>query len=296
MMKTKFFKGISAAFALVMVALATTFTACEKEEFNVDVKPANAQAVISPIVLFTDRAGNVTDVTNQSTFEPSVDKLVFIGNPALSAKTQAVTATYVKDGETYSSTINVTVPALLAGQYANITPTIMLQEKNSPAEITRTESTDTKNDKKEANIDNQTMSWWNNTTRTYIVKSGLKLAENGVAFEEGISAEAKAYIQNFANSIKNTYKEEEKTATFNVYANSRTTLSLVYKTVTTTYTFNQNNTKATVKLGTVKSEEYSTTEMTIEENKIIPGHGPTHGYGQGHGNDNNAGGGIIWAD
>ena len=51
MKKIKFLNGISAVFALAVVALATTLTSCEKEEFNVNVTPTNAQAVISPIVL-----------------------------------------------------------------------------------------------------------------------------------------------------------------------------------------------------------------------------------------------------
>ena len=295
-MKTKFFKGISAAFALVMVALATTFTACEKEEFNVDVKPANAQAVISPIVLFTDAEGHVTDVTNQSTFEPTVDKLVFVGNPALSAKTQVVKATYVKDGETYSSSINVTVPALLAGQYANITPTIMLQAKNAPVEIDVT--TDPKNilQDKTAYVDNVTMYYWD-TTRKYTKKEGKKLVENSLSFEEGISQEAKLYIVTFAADIKKTYKETQEEVSFKVLATSRTALSLTYDITETTYTFNlKDAAKAAVKVGSVKTEDYTTTTVTTQEGLSIPGHGHSHGHGHGHGNDANAGGGIVWAD
>ena len=37
MKKIKFLNGISAVFALAVVALATTLTSCEKEEFNVNV-------------------------------------------------------------------------------------------------------------------------------------------------------------------------------------------------------------------------------------------------------------------
>ena len=52
-------------FALAVVALATTLTSCEKEEFNVNVTPTNAQAVISPIVLAIED-GVTTDVTGPS--------------------------------------------------------------------------------------------------------------------------------------------------------------------------------------------------------------------------------------
>lgn len=44
MKKIKFLNGINAVFALAVVALATAFTSCEKEEFNVNIEPINAQA------------------------------------------------------------------------------------------------------------------------------------------------------------------------------------------------------------------------------------------------------------
>ena len=300
MMKTKFFKGISVAFTLAMVAIATTFTSCEKEEFNVDVKPANAQAVISPLVLFVDVTGNVSDVTNDGnvTLTPAAKDLVFVGNPNLEGKTVQVTASYSKDGEVYEATINVQVPALLAGQFANITPTIMLKEKNAPVEfVTETGTPVASQEDKVAHVDNKTDYWWSNTTRHYVVKSGQKLATNGIAFEEGISNEAKSYIVNYAATIQNTYKEETKVVTFNVYSISRTTLELNYNIKTTTATFKMKGaTKADVKIGTVKTENYSTTEIKVTENQVLPNHDATHGYGHGHGNDSNAGGGIIWAD
>lgn len=70
MKKIKFLNGISAVFALAVVALATTLTSCEKEEFNVNVTPTNAQAVISPIVLAIED-GVTTDVTGQATIAPA---------------------------------------------------------------------------------------------------------------------------------------------------------------------------------------------------------------------------------
>lgn len=301
MMKTKFFNGISVAFTLAMVALATTFTSCEKEEFNVDVKPANAQATISPIVLFVDVTGNVSDITSDGnvTITPEAKDLVFVGNPNLEAKTVKVSASYNYNGDVYEACVNVTVPALLAGQYANITPTIMLKEKNAPVEfVTEQGQPIESQDSKVAHIDNKTLYWWNNTTRSYVVKSGQKLATNGISFEEGISNEAKSYIVNYAATIQNTYKEKNEIVTFNVYANSRTTLKLNYNIETTTTTFKMRgaNARAEVKIGTVKTENYSTTKIEVEDQLEIPDQGPTHGHGHGHGNDGNAGGGIIWAD
>ena len=45
MKKIKFLNGISAVFALAVVALATTLTSCEKEEFNVNVTPDRKSVV-----------------------------------------------------------------------------------------------------------------------------------------------------------------------------------------------------------------------------------------------------------
>ena len=50
MKKIKFLNGINAVFALAVVALATAFTSCEKEEFNVapvELDPASATIAIT---------------------------------------------------------------------------------------------------------------------------------------------------------------------------------------------------------------------------------------------------------
>ena len=44
MKKIKFLNGIGSIFTFAAVALAATFASCEKEDFNVNVKPADAQA------------------------------------------------------------------------------------------------------------------------------------------------------------------------------------------------------------------------------------------------------------
>lgn len=54
MKRMKFLNGIGAMFVLAVVALATTFTSCQKEDFNINVEPINAQATISPTVLYVN--------------------------------------------------------------------------------------------------------------------------------------------------------------------------------------------------------------------------------------------------
>ena len=93
MKKIKFLNGINAVFALAVVALATAFTSCEKEEFNVNIEPINAQATISPIVLAVEN-GVTTDVTSVATVTIS-PSATFTGNPTLAATTATVTASYL---------------------------------------------------------------------------------------------------------------------------------------------------------------------------------------------------------
>lgn len=84
MKRMKFLNGIGAMFALAVVALATTLTSCEKEEFNINVDPINAQATISPTVLYVDGT-TTTNVTDQAAITYS-DGPVFVGNPGIEAK------------------------------------------------------------------------------------------------------------------------------------------------------------------------------------------------------------------
>ena len=142
MKKIKFLNGISAVFALAVVALATTLTSCVYEEFNVNVTPTNAQAVISPIVLAIED-GVTTDVTGQATIAPA--ELTFTGNPTLAAKSVDVTASY----NGLSATVTVKVPALQAGQFATLTPTIILQEEDAETKIVAVPTTSTDEKTKE---------------------------------------------------------------------------------------------------------------------------------------------------
>ena len=124
----KFLNGIGAMLALAGVAIATTFTSCEKEDFNVNVDPINAQATIETTVLYVDE-NSTTNVTDLAEIQYSAGP-TFTGNPTLSAQTVTVTATY--QGLTNTATVNV--PALGAGQFLSMSTTIILQEA-APAPV-----------------------------------------------------------------------------------------------------------------------------------------------------------------
>lgn len=291
MKKIKFLNGINAMFALAVVALATTFTSCEKEEFNVDVTPVNAQAVISPIVLAIQN-GVTTDVTAQATITPS--ELSFTGNPTLATKSVDVTATY----EGLSATVTVKVPALQAGQFASLTPTIILQDENAETKIVAVPQGPTTIDDSTPSMkfENPDLYWYFLPQIRYTEKSGSKIVEGS----EKINTEdliERAAITSFFNTLGKTYQEKPALSaekTYKIYANSMTVVSIRYLIEGVEYrVVRQAATKAESALGSIQVANYTTTFLTPEENVAIPGHGHTHGHGHGHGGDFNAGGGIV---
>ncbi|RRD90277.1 DUF3869 domain-containing protein [Bacteroides heparinolyticus] len=298
MKKIKFLNGINAMFALAVVALATTFTSCEKEEFNVNVDPINAQATISPIVLYV-ADGVTTDVTSTAkiTYNPNS---VFTGNPALAATTATVSVSY--DG--MSADVKVAIPALQAGQFATLTPTIMLQKKTpeTKVEIFQVAGDAVTVPSEKVGESVNATDYWYSTTAKYLEKSGNKVMEKKVLTED-VNEIAAVYA--LFSTLENTYKEVwvEK-ADVPVYAHSLTKLTVTYTVATTEYKIVKKTTTVTkadgeIIIGTAKVENYITTTSKIEHSLQIPGHNHApagHGHGHGHGDDANAGGGIVIAD
>lgn len=298
MKKIKFLNGMSAVFALAVVALATTFTSCEKEEFNVKVEPINAQATISPIVLAVEN-GVTKDVTGDAaiTYDPAS---TFTGSPSFAGATVTIGVTY-KD---MSTSVKVIVPALQAGQFASLTPTIILQKEAPETKIEMNETATTQEVSKDGNkeVPNPT-DYLVTTTVKYTKKSGNLVLEdskviNTTDFSERMLAES------FFSTLKNTYEETPAVEEgVKVYAHSQTEAKVVYTVVTTEYKIVKTadaNTKAGEEvLASIKTQNYTKTDLQIKDNQPIPGHNHApqgHGHGHGHGDDGNAGGGIVIAD
>ena len=229
MKKKSFLSGINAVFALAVVALATTFTSCEKEEFNVNIEPINAQATISPIVLAVEN-GVTTDVTTAATVTIS-PSATFTGNPTLAATTATVTASY----NDMSVEVKVAVPALQAGQFASLTPTIILQKETAETKIVVDPQESTNTENKEGFEDNTT-DYYYYTTGKYLKKSGNKVLEHTKVINTTDLLEIGA-INSFFSTLKDTYKEEEVEIDeeIPVYAHSRTIINVAYTVVTTDY-------------------------------------------------------------
>lgn len=115
--------------------------------------------------------GVTTDVTGQATIAPA--ELTFTGNPTLAAKSVDVTASY----NGLSATVTVKVPALQAGQFATLTPTIILQEEDAETKIVAVPTTSTDEKTKEKVWDNYELYWYSIPSFTYVEKSGAKVVE-----------------------------------------------------------------------------------------------------------------------
>lgn len=296
----KFLNGIGAMFALAVVALATTLTSCEKEDFNINVEPINAQATISPTVLYVDGT-TTTNVTDQAAITYS-DGPVFVGNPGIEAKTVTVTAKY--NNLEGSNTVNV--PALQAGQFLTLTTTIVLQAEPEPGEPVVTIVNEAKEeDAKDiagdvVEIPNVTDYYYEESV-SYTFKSGSKVVEK--TFAEDCTFEEKALVGGFINTLDETYTEEQRSNEVTIYAHSMTKVNAVYTIVPTVYTFKRVTTvegevTEEVQIATVTVDDYTSFNLKIEDNQQIPGHDHApagHGHGHGHGSGN-AGGGIVIPD
>lgn len=300
MKRMKFLNGIGAMFALAVVALATTLTSCEKEEFNINVDPINAQATISPTVLYVDGT-TTTNVTDQAAITYS-DGPVFVGNPGIEAKTVTVTAKY--NNLEGSNTVNV--PALQAGQFLTLTTTIVLQAEPEPGEPVVTIVNEAKEeDAKDiagdvVEIPNVTDYYYEESV-SYTFKSGSKVVEK--TFAEDCTFEEKALVGGFINTLDETYTEEQRSKEVTIYAHSMTKVNAVYTIVPTVYTFKRVTTvegevTEEVQIATVTVDDYTSFNLNIVPSQQIPGHDHApagHGHGHGHGTGN-AGGGIVIPD
>lgn len=296
----KFLNGIGAMFALAVVALATTLTSCEKEDFNINVEPINAQATISPTVLYVDGT-TTTNVTDLAAITYS-DGPVFVGNPKIEAKTVTVTAKY----NNIESSNTVNIPALQAGQFLTLTTTIVLQAEPEPGEPVVTIVNEVKEeDAKDiagdvVEIPNVTDYYYEESV-SYTFKSGSKVVEK--TFAEDCTFEEKALVGGFINTLDETYTEEQRSKEVTIYAHSMTKVNAVYTIVPTVYTFKRVTTvegevTKEVQIATVTVDDYTSFNLKIEDNQQIPGHDHApagHGHGHGHGSGN-AGGGIVIPD
>lgn len=292
---TATYEGVSATISVEVPALTAGQSATMSPTIILQKQVGNARVEVKPVVLYMTKVA-VIDVTASAeiVFDPA-NNGIFEGTPAIEATTSKITATY----DDIEGSVTVNVPALAAGQYTTLTPTILLVEPSEPiVSIELEKGTTTKTEEKIENLDNESDFWWYKTV-TYTQKSGSKIVDKNIIttdFDE-ISK-----IGGFISTLEQTYNEEQVTNNeVPVYSHSRTIVTVDYVIVKTDYTFSRVSGSEKEVIATVSTEEYSTL-FEITPSQQIPGHGHApaghgHGYDHGHGHGTgNAGGGIVIPD
>ena len=292
---TATYEGVSATISVEVPALTAGQSATMSPTIILQKQVGNARVEVKPVVLYMTKVA-VIDVTASAeiVFDPA-NNGIFEGTPAIEATTSKITATY----DDIEGSVTVNVPALAAGQYTTLTPTILLVEPSEPiVSIELEKGTTTKTEEKIENLDNESDFWWYETV-TYTQKSGSKIVDKNIIttdFDE-ISK-----IAGFISTLEQTYNEEQVTNNEEpVYSHSRTIVTVDYVIVKTDYTFSRVSGSEKEVIATVSTEEYSTL-FEITPSQQIPGHGHApaghgHGYDHGHGHGTgNAGGGIVIPD
>lgn len=286
MKKIKFFNGISATFALAAVALATTFTSCEKEEFNVKFEPNPAMVVFTPNVI---DAATGTNVTAQATITGADNIVSTASDKALAKGSTTIKATITRDGKTAEGSVVVEYPAVAAGQVVSISPVIMLSPDFISAAVEGSAkevgAPKMKYGNAASGVSHDGSVWATNNT-DYLVDYTATWNEKAMATKGALT---KAVITTPNEiEVKNVGEKKLQASAWSMYnaefaiqaANVEYKLTSVATGETTTLVYNNPIYKVTV---------------TAKE-KALPGHEHAYSHGHGHGNNPNAGGGITLAD
>ncbi len=294
MKKIKFLSGINAMFALAAVALATTFTSCEKEELSFNLKPQVATLTIDATVVVIEDGVKVEtkSFTKSETSQPGA---------SIAGGTFAVSHSYTfQDGREETLKESVTYPTVLPGQNVYLTPTFILSHNNEyeveevPGDVKSDSDVTTGSFKNESNY------YAESTEVKYSYKQGIEVVESKV-FDEIATFEEKYYIGNYIESINNCETKTGVYTTPTVYSMTKVVVTVTQNYEESTITFYRKSADAdtraeNVELGWCKIRNWGDHNVTSESFNLSddkPGHGHGHNHGHGHGAEN-AGGGIIW--
>ena len=288
MKKIKFFNGISATFALAVVALATTFTSCEKEEFNVKFDPNPAKVYFTPTVI--DAATNAIVPNAQLT---GAEEITGDKNTAIEAGNRIIKAT--ANGVTGEVTVNF--PKVEPGQVVALSPIIMLSSEFNFAEISTTQNNPEPpilGDFDRKGHDHQGNNWGeNDTDYFYPFKATLDYTKEATIKSRDIyatSIELSKAIEAYKLPIEKAWSFDLKASAWCLF-NAEFTITTADVKVAITSKANGEEVAKIVYVNPVYNVTAVATELPF------PGHEHAYEHGHGHdGNNPNAGGGITLAD
>lgn len=282
MKKIKFLNGMNAVLACAAVALATTFTSCEKEEFNVKFEPNPAMVCFTPNVI--DAATN-ENVTANATFTGADNIVSTASDKALTAGETTITATV----NGVSGSIKVKYPAVAAGQVVSLSPVIILSPEFGDEPTVVSFNTVGKPIMKDGNaadgISHNGNTWAKNES-DYLVDYTAKWNESAIATK---GAETKAVVVTPEQlEVKNSGEQKLQASAWCMY-------NAEYAIQAANVEYELTATATGEKIKVVYYNPIYQITVTAKE-MALPGHEHAYQHGHGHGDNPNAGGGITLAD
>ena len=291
MKKIKFLSGL---FAMAAVALATTFTACEKEELDIKFEPTPAQLQFNVTVIDMATNSVITDAQVTGAEAESNEN-------GIAAQTRVIKATKTTTLGTAEGSVTINVPAIEAGKIVTYSPVIFLAEGHiseaKGEEVGKAvEKLGVAADLGHSHTVNDVA--WAKNESNYLLPftATLKMDRVLTLKEKNITVSSLPLAEAIKESI--TLDSIDKTYDFNATAWCYYNVKFWITPATWTYTYTSVATGDV--LGTVQYAdpvyEYDAelVEMAIPGHEHAYGHG--HGMGHGHGDASNAGGGIVYAD
>lgn len=292
-----------------LLALVGVIAACQPEKLETAFEVADAVATITvnAVDVNTQKAAvGVTFSASDAAATVSGNVITVKGNPALTARTVDVTATF--QGKTYTQSVSVN--ALRAGGVASYSITIpvgvpvseqTLTFKLDSQEVVKVETEYFKKEDGHALVDHAGKMWAENLTEfllegevSWVNYTGIDpVTVNGGAINNANYTEI---VDLYKETIKSTAKLD-KTPSFFEFTVSAWAYYTVYATRTQTM-LTWGVYADDVLVGEIYANSYSS-EIEYEEIANPMGHGHYHaGHGNphGHGEGGNAGGGIVWGE
>ncbi|MBQ3191069.1 MAG: DUF3869 domain-containing protein [Bacteroides sp] len=282
MKKTNYLKGLGAKLALAVVALGAAFTSCTKEEINFEVKPNNAKIYFNPTVIDPVSVATVNaTITGAEAIE---------GNPSIAAGSRVINAT-ANGGATGSTTVNY--DAVQAGSTVTYSPIIILND--GLFTFVETSSKIVSTVTKKGNVNNghsHNGSEWYLNASDYSAKFTAAWDETAQTSVKNVvinNAKAESYINALIKAVEAKGSETYEVAAWEM-------ISTLFTISTSETTYNIVSTVDGTVVGQVTVVNPLAKVEVKEVRSAIPGHESHYHAGHSHGQSDNAGGGMGWAE
>ena len=283
MKKTNYLKGLGAKLALAVVAFGAILTSCEKEDFIIKVEKSNAKIYFTPSVI--DPVSIATVNADFGGTDAAIE-----GTPDIAAGSRTINAT-VTGGASGSTTVNY--GAVSAGSTVAYSPIIILNK--GLFTFVQTDSKIVSSIKKQGNVENghsHSGSTWYLNASDYSAKFTASWNESAKTSIKNITVKndkATSYVEALVQTVTSAGSETWTVAAWEMISSEYT-----ISTSETTY-----NIVSTID-GTIVGEVVVVNPLAKVEVKeirsAIPGHEGHYHAGHSHGDSNNAGGGMGWAE